>query len=185
MSIGILSTLVLGLTLSGCSTYEDLFAKDDGPKGCPRVAVLADAATVTRFTPGPGRDLADVTYEGVIRDLKGECAYDVDRKTKEGTLSVKIAVEIEALRGPANRGDPAVFPYFISVVTPDQRVLNKKEFSVSVPFPDNRTRATIIDLPIDLVFPISKDLGAKSYEIFAGFQLTREEIEYNRNTRNR
>ena len=59
--------LVGAAMLAGCSS--------DRKKVCPRVAVLSEAGSLTRFAPGPGRDILDIDFQAEIGDLITSCEY--------------------------------------------------------------------------------------------------------------
>ena len=160
-----------------------MFQKEEPPPPCPRVSILGDAATLTKFRPGPGRDLTDVLYEGVVTGVTGRCAYANDGKRANRALSIKVALVIEAARGPANRDGRAAFPYFVGITDSSRNVLNKERFNVRVVFPGNRTRLVITDDPVNLEIPVKAGQSGRDFTIFVGFQLSREDLEYNRRAR--
>ena len=176
--------LVLALLLAGCSTYRGLQESFIGRAlPCPRVSILADAATITRFKEGAGRDLIDVDFKGAFTDFTGSCGYDIDDDTDSGTLSMDLAVVMDLERGPANRGREIGFEYFISVTDSSKQVLNKEVFNVKVAFPGNQTFLTWSedpDDPVILTIPLKAGERGKNFSIFLGFQLSPEELLYNR-----
>ncbi len=173
------AAVILALAVSACT----MFREEEPPPPSPRISILGDAATLTRFRPGPGRDLTDVLYEGVVTGVTGSCAYANDGKRANGALSMKIALVIKAARGPANRDGRAAFPYFVGITDSSRNVLNKQRFSVTVVFPGNRARLVVTDNPVALEIPVKAGQSAQDFEIFVGFQLSLEELEYNRRAR--
>jgi hypothetical protein len=179
--LGLVLAIVAGVT--GCSAYEQVFGKQE-PKPCPRVAVLDDAAMLTQFRPGGGRDLIDVASEGEITGYKASCRYDVDDDTGAGTLAVDVATSFEVSRGPANVDRKAGFRYFIAVADADadadKRILSKQTFPVEVAFPGTVTRATYTDDPVTITIPLEAGNIGTDFDVFVGFQLTRAQMDYNR-----
>lgn len=170
---------ILVLAVSGCTMFEE----EEPPPPCPRISILGDASTLTRFRPGPGRDLTDVLYEGVVSRVSGTCVYADDGKGADRALSMKVTVVIEAARGPANRDGRAAFPYFVGITDSLRNVLNKQRFSVTMVFPGNRTRLVITDNPVVLEIPVKAGQSGQDFEIFVGFQLSRADLDYNRRAR--
>ncbi len=164
---------MLALALAGCGSTPE-------PAECPPVSVLSEAASLTRFAPGPGRDLVDVDFRAELTDLRSGCIY-----AKEGggasKLVVAVGPAIAATRGPANEDRKADFQYFVSVVAADADILNKQLFPVSVTFPGNSTRVDIVqdDPPVSIDLPIPTE-GEGYYEILLGLQLSEDELQYNR-----
>lgn len=168
--------------LTACSAYEyasDLISTPIVLQ-CPKSWVIADAANLVRFRQGGGRDLTDVDYEGQITGVRLGCTTNVDKKTKVGTMDVDVNVLFDATRGPANRDRKALFKYFISVSDNDQKILYREALSLPVEFPGNRTRLQIQSDTITLQLPIASNRSSSYYLIFAGYELTREELEFNR-----
>ena len=162
--------------LSACS----LFGEDELPPPCPEIAVLGDAASVTQFVEGPGRDLIDVLVEGDIADANGSCEYDVDDETGIGTLAVEMVVSIELNRGPANRDRQADIGYFVAITDAERNILSKETFKATVPFPGNRNRLIWTDEPVYLGIPLKAKQTGKDFRIFLGLDVTRDELQFNR-----
>jgi hypothetical protein len=164
---------VLALSLVGCGSTPE---RPD----CPPVSVISEAASLTRFAAGRGRDLVDVDFRAELTDLRSGCIY---AKEQDGAskLVVAVAPVIVAARGPANEDRKADFQYFVSVVGADADILNKQLFPVSVVFPGNSTRVDIVqdDPPVSIDLPIAAE-GERYYEILLGLQLGEDELLYNR-----
>ena len=175
-----------GLALAGCGVYdsmsESLFGKEK-PLVCPRVSVLLEGASITKFRPGPGRDIIDIIYQGEIRDVTYSCEFDIDGDTRAGTVAVELSLVIEAERGAADRERKATFQYFVSI--PKFRPLpqGKAIFDTQVEFPGNRSRVTWTDKKVPLEIPLKAGQSGSDFEIIVGFQVSREEMEFNRRRR--
>ena len=168
--------------LTACSAYEyatDLISTPIVLQ-CPKSWVIADAANLVRFRQGGGRDLTDVDYEGQITGVRLGCTTNLDKKTRVGTMDVDVNVLFDATRGPVNRDRKALFRYFISVSDNDRKILYREAFSLPVEFPGNTTRLRIQSSTITLQLPIDPKRSSSYYLVFAGYELTHEELEFNR-----
>ncbi len=165
--------LSVALAVSGCGSSPE-------PPECPPVSVLGEAASLTRFAQGRGRDLVDVDFRAELTDLRSGCIY-AKEEGGASKLVVAVAPSIAAARGPANEDRKADFQYFVSVVGGDADILNKQLFPVSVAFPGNSTRVDIVqdDPPVSIDLPIAA-AGEEYYEILLGLQLSEDELQYNR-----
>ena len=174
---------VLALGLSACTAYENLTYKFQQPivLKCPDYKVIADAANLVRFKDGPGRDLIDIDFESEITNVNLGCLSDIDKKTKQGTLEVDVALQISAARGPANRTRKGRLEYFVSVIDNNRNVLFRETFPLGFSFPGNKSRIKFRSNPVTLQVPITPKWSNKYYHIFAGLKLTREELKFNRN----
>jgi hypothetical protein len=165
--------LLIALALSaGCSS-------DERADVCPRVAVLSEAGTLTRFAPGSGRDILDIDFQAQVGDLLARCTFP-DVKGKRQVV-VQLAPVFVVSRGAANADGKASFTYFVSVVRTEQ-ILSKQQFEVVVEFPGNRSRIAVQDddPPIVIDIPLPYRKAEYEYEVLVGFQLTAEELEDNR-----
>ncbi len=173
---------VLALGLGACSTYEFVSDKLSDPivLKCPNYWVVADAASVVKFRPGPGRDLTDVNYEGKIIGVRLGCVSNISKRTRTGTMDVDVTVRFNAQRGPANRDRKARFDYFVRVLDPNKKILKGQDLSVVINFPGNKTRIQFRSQPLTLELPITSKWPNTYYRIFAGFKLTRKELDFNR-----
>ena len=148
------------------------------PPVCPRVTVLGDGASVTKFRDGTGRDLTDVTAQADIVDVAVECDYD-----RTG-VDVAMQVAIAATRGPADRARVADFDYFVAVADAQRNILAKEVFRVRVQFPQSQSRVGQVE-EIAPRIPLKDRAQGGTYQIVVGFQLTPEELEWNRTRRPR
>lgn len=182
MRLRIAGALVLAAGVAACSS-----ASQTTNIRCPEVAVLADAASITRFAPGAGRDLVDVDHEATIFDITSGCEYEGRPGDADHRLHVALAPSIAVTRGPANRDRQARFSYFVSVVDETGAVRNKQEFPVAVEFVDNRSRVTFRDddPPIGITLSAAPRDAPQASRIFVGFQLTPDELRFNRRDRER
>lgn len=154
------------LLLAACSSNKR-------EPACPRASILSDAATVTKFRDGPGRDLTDVVSRGEIVDIATQCEYD-----KRG-VTMTLQVAIAGTRGPADRSREAAFDYFVAVADPQRNILAKEVFRVQFKFSENQTRVGTVD-EIEPRIPLKDVMKAPDYQVLVGFQLTPDEIEWNR-----
>lgn len=165
---GLLGTGLIGL-LAACDT---LFPSPQGP--CPTVSIVSDAARLTQYREGAGRDLTDVRYQAEISNVQFSCRYQ-----RDGRLTAALAIDILATRGPAAEDTAANFPFFVAIADSRQNILAKQVFDSVIEFDRRQRRAGVreeIDQELSLV---GEDSGA-NYEVLVGFQLTAEQLEQNR-----
>ncbi len=141
---------------------------------CPRVDTLIGADRITQFLPGPARDLTDIEFEGTIARVRSDCDYD-----RNGFVEVSATIDMVFSRGPAMRDDTARFEYFVAVAGPGDEIIDKQNFVLDIPFTEGATRVAARD-EITQEFSHDPDIDARGYRIFIGFQLTREQLDYQR-----
>jgi hypothetical protein len=179
----VLPLLFLALPLAGCETLglttpaPDFSLVDMGPI-CPATAVLADAVTVTKLKPGtaPGQpNPANVVFAAEMSQAKLDCNYN----REQNRLSVDIDFAVKATRGPAAMGGDPQLDFFVAVVDVDNNIISKTVYHGQ---PDLRGRASnvytqnVSNFPV----PLAMDRRPYDYEILTGFQLTPDELSYNR-----
>lgn len=175
------------LTLAGCGgdLLEGLFGPPP-PVTCPRVSLPEDTVELTRFDSPLGRDIIDVVYEarivnaGTAIDANGrrQCFFDDD----DGRIEAAVVVEIEVNRGPASRDDTVNFEYYMAVVTPDQQILTKATYPTQIRFQPGRRRALTQEV-LTVTVPADTLGGGSAFETLVGFQLTPDQVTYNREKR--
>ena len=167
--------LALGVTLgvAGCGGDEK---KRSLP--CPKFLLLGHAADVTTFRAGPGRDVTDVEFRATISNFRGTCDH-----TKIG-IEAEFFVEIAVRRGPANISREASFEFFVAIPQFHPAPAGKKTFPVKVRFGEKQTRLFYRD-EIAIEIPLGAGEVAGDYDVYLGFQLDAEQLEYNRRRRAR
>lgn len=160
---------LLPLALASCSVFQ----KKEVPP-CPPVYILGDAGKLTKFKPGPGRDLTDVDFEAEILGYQGGCTYD-----EKGAI-VDLQVSFALKRGPGDTDRKAEFTYFAAIPYFYPNPGAKAEFPVTVTFPEGTNYVRYSDEEVVMRVPVKdKDVISK-YEIYLGFQETQEELQRNR-----
>jgi hypothetical protein len=165
------SLFALALLVSGCAGKAD----DVGAPPCPKVAALADAAHMTVFRSGAGRDLTDISYEADIGRIGGECIYN-RRKT---SVTVDMKLVITAKRGPADQKRFADLAYFVAIVDAQANVLARQEFQSQVTFPEDQDQVATLE-ELQQIIPLKKDQPGSDYDVLVGFRLSRDQVERNR-----
>jgi hypothetical protein len=166
-----LAALALAAFVSGCGS-------DKAEPACPRGVIPADAAQITRFRDGPGRDLTDVVVTAnILNMLVDQCKYD-----KNSVAVRNFQIAITADRGPADRSKAADFEYWVAVVDPERKILTRETFKVHFDFSElNHVGTVITDLEPRI--PLPDVMKATEYQIVVGFQLTPDELAWNRKQR--
>ena len=140
---------------------------------CPRVQILEYADRLTEFAQGSGRDLTDVVLSGRLVNFDGECNVEDDR------VELDLAVEFVLERGPANRGREGRFAYFVAIPEFHPAERGKRVFPVEMKFESGANRVRYRD-EISIAIPVTGQRGASDFNVFLGFQLSRDQLRFNR-----
>jgi hypothetical protein len=179
-----LSLFVLALPLGACETLglssptpEDRLVMDNGPV-CPATAVLSDAVTVTKLKPGTqtaAPNPANVVFTAEMSQAKLDCSYN----RTSNRLTVDINFAVKATRGAAATGSDPQLDFFVAVVDADNNVITKSVFH-GQPEMRGRTTSVYTQNVSDFAVPLDMDKRPYDYEVLTGFQLTPDELAYNR-----
>jgi len=172
--------LLMSLPLSACETLgltSPMQAVDPGPI-CPSTAVLADAATVTKLKPGVPLGIqndAGVVFSAEMSQAKLNCNYD----RTANKLSLDLSFAVKANRGPAATGADPQLDFFVAIIDADNNVIAKNIYHAQPEMagrPNNVFTESVSNYPV----PLATDKRPYDYEILTGFQLTPDELAYNR-----
>ncbi len=161
-----LALLAAGL-LAGCGDSEGKFAPT-----CPQIALLAEGADLTRFA-GQGRDILDRVLEGRLTGIDGTC-----QAARNGDLVATLRLRAELRRGPAAQNRTAQVPYFVAVLD-GERIVDRRSFTLDATFPSNVDSVRLTGEELELRFPERAD---GRYRVLVSFQLTQDELAFNRRT---
>ncbi len=165
---------LLLLVLSGCGNFLDR-----GPKEpCPRISILSEAAQVTQFQEGPGRDLRDVRFQGKFGNIAVNCSVD------DGNVVMQTSIEVIVAMGPAATERVGQFSFFVALTDPSEDILVKEVFVSPLEFQANQRRSGVVE-QIEQRFSLKSGERAARYAILVGFQLSRDQLDYNRKSRGR
>ena len=158
---------------AGCSSGGRLNA----PIACPTPSIPADAADLTRYAPGPVRDLTTLVFDARMVGLQGSC-----RAGRGNAVVMTVAASFTVERGAAAPGRRLDLPWSIAVLDgrTDQPLGPPRHFLDTVTFGPNETRVSVASQNVDIDLPVSEERGVRDYRILVYFQLSQEELALNR-----
>jgi len=169
------------LVLAGGLTACESVGLDKAPEPtCPDLRIDRDTARMTVFD-GSGQDLTDILFEAQIADVVGDCAFEEADEGPGGTVTAEFNVLFAITRGPAFSGRDGHFTYFVALPGYYPRPEAKQTLPVDFRFPENNTPTIQVrDELIQLAIPVDSPKAAAGVPVYIGFQLTPEQLEYNR-----
>ena len=182
LRLPVLTLILLALPLAACETLglsspDPGTVVDLGPV-CPVTAVLSDATTVTKLKPGTpagSRDAANVVFTAEMSQAMLDCDYD----RTNNRLTVGIEFAVKGTRGPAAQATEPQLDFFVAVVDADNNIISKNIFH-GQPEMRGRMSNTYTQNVENFPVPLAMDKRPYDYEILTGFQLTPDELTYNR-----
>jgi len=171
--------LVAALTLSGCSSLNP-FGSSDKEGGtaqlpCPQVGVLNETDHMTLLR-GAGTDLTDIVARAEIGRVVSKCTYN----TSDATITVDLAFDGVAELGPAATTRDLTFNVFVAVTRRFDTLDKKQVYQIPVNFPAGQRQARFLKTVDGTVLPYGGTADGRIYQVLVGFQLSAEQLEYNR-----
>ena len=166
------ASLLLGLAalvLASCGTQQT--------KVCPRVAILNHASSVTKFAPAGPMSPANAAYSVEMTDIKMDCKYGGGNLSE---LEANVEVLVTARKGPMWTGGTGNAVYFVVVTDRAGTVLAKRTFPIRFELGGKATLDFREGSWMFVDLSQGTRTGGASYEIWTGFQLSDDELRYNR-----
>ncbi len=140
---------------------------------CPYVSVLWDAS---RYVEMKGAvTSANAGFTGEIQGVDAECAYEGDKP-----ITVKLTPRFAFGKGPKADGNTKQYIYWVAVTRRNVAVINKERFALPVTF-SGTDRVAVADHVDNIVIPRASDkISGSNFEILIGFELTADQLAYNR-----
>lgn len=164
--------------LAGCQSVDDVLRADEpNPGPCPTALSLYDAHRVVNFH---GDDIAygNVGFTGEILNVVGFCEY-TDRNASP--IEMDMGIRMAFGRGPAAEGRTHTYHYFVAVTRKDLVVIEREVYPVTVTFPPGEDRVEILQEFENIEIPRADETtSGANFEIIVGFELTDEQLEFNR-----
>jgi hypothetical protein len=143
---------------------------------CPKVSIPDETREVTQFRSGGARDMTDVVSRAAVLQYDGGCEFD------DAGVTVNLNLLLGAERGPAARDAQGAYQYFVAITNPAGQIIGKQQFDTTIAFSPNVGKGTSAEELVQKI-PLAKGATAAGYGILVGFQLTPEQLAFNRDPR--
>ncbi len=100
------------------------------------------------------------------------------------SVAIELALDFSGILGPVGVKDlngqaNYTYPYFLSVISPDGKIMSKDVFALSMVYENGQISYHRQDT-LRQVIPLLAGQDAKQFQIMVGFQLSESELAYNR-----
>lgn len=164
--------LVLVLPLLGACQTERMLAK------CPSTAILAETSSLSSFTPGKPMTPENLAYRIDTRRTTTACNIDKDTNSVESSLELSF----RAFRQKGGAAAQYTVPFFVAINNSDGKLVLKKMYSTALVFQPGQTQVDFTQSVNSIPIKIAPTKQAFDYHLIVGFQLTKQQLEYNRKT---
>lgn len=147
---------------------------NQGP--CPLMGVLYDSSRVVDFAQPANERFANIEYTGEMQGVRGLCRYvDAD------PITMSMEINMSFGRGPAATSDRQTYRYWVAVTRRGRAPIEKQYFDVDVRFPRGQAVVDHVERIERIVIPrANQDISGENFEILVGFELTPEQLAFNR-----
>ncbi|WP_237442448.1 hypothetical protein [Saccharibacter sp. 17.LH.SD] len=166
--------LTLGF-LGGCSDDD---AVTSFAPACPAFDVPGSVAD--RFVyNGKGIDVSHLVSHAQITDVNGDCRDGPQDSHHRPLTRVRLSLALRMEHGPAATEKTDDITYFVAI-THDGAIVDKKIFHETIRIAANNG-AQQLNTPLRFIdLPTGDNPQVSPYTLEIGFQLTRNELDYNR-----
>ena len=163
------------------NAWERMFGADSRPNvgPCPLMGVLYESSRIVDFAAPNEERYANIEFTGEMQGIRGLCRYvDAD------PITMNVEIEMAFGRGPAATSDRQTYRYWVAVTRRGVAPIEKAYFDVDVRFPRGEAVVTRTEHIERIVIPrATPDLSGENFEILVGFELTPEQLQFNREGR--
>ncbi len=161
--------------------FDRMIGNDDRPNvgPCPLMGVLYDTARIVKFNQPDNQRYANIEFTGEMQGVHGLCRY-----VEADPIAMNMEIEMAFGRGPAATSDRQTYRYWVAVTRRGRAPIEKVYFDVDVRFPRGESVVTHRERIDQIVIPrATADTSGENFEILVGFELTPEQLAFNREGR--
>jgi hypothetical protein len=160
------------------NAFSRLFGVDPRPNAgpCPLMGVIYDNARIVDFAQPNAERYANIEFTGEMQGIRGLCRY-VD----DDPIAMSVEVDMAFGRGPAATSNRQTYRYWVAVTRRGFAPIEKVYFDVDVRWDGNEAVVTRTEEIGNIVIPrATAETSGENFEILVGFELTPEQLAFNR-----
>lgn len=161
--------------------FERMLGQDDRPNvgPCPLMGVLYDNSRQVSFANADNQRYANIAFTGEVQGVRGLCRY-VD----SDPITMALEVDMAFGRGPAATAERQTYRYWVAVTRRGRAPIEKAYFDVDVRWRRGEAVVTRTEQIERIVIPrANAEVSGENFEILVGFELTPEQLQFNRDGR--
>ncbi|MBU4568461.1 MAG: hypothetical protein KJ833_05805 [Alphaproteobacteria bacterium] len=136
---------------------------------------MHDAARFVKFADASSKLYSNIAYTGEISDVRLYCRY-----TGDVPLEAELEIDFAFGKGPKGQAGQMDYPYFVAVTRRNGKVLAKEYFNTRAEFGRGPV-ASKTELVNRITIPrADESISGVNFEIVVGFDLTQEQLDFNR-----
>jgi hypothetical protein len=167
------------LALAACNSTRGRVAEsldsrtNAGP--CPATGSLYDASRYVKFAPGAEQLYNNIEFTGEITGVRLFCRY-----TGGNPIVASAEIDFAFGKGAQASGNAHTYPYFVAVTRRNGKVLAKSSSAVTGEFRSGPVSARTAQIERIEIPRVDESISGVNFEILVGFELTPEQVAFNR-----
>lgn len=146
---------------------------------CPLMGVLYDNSRMVDFAQPDNQRYANIEFTGEMQGVNGLCRY-----VEDDPIRMSIDIDMAFGRGPAATTDRQTYRYWVAVTRRGRAPIAKEYFDVDVRWNRGEAVVTRRERIEEIVIPrANEEISGENFEILVGFELTPEQLAFNREGR--
>jgi hypothetical protein len=163
------------------SVFDRMLGNDNrqnvGP--CPLMGVLYEGSRIVDFAAPGNERYANIEFTGEMQGVRGLCRY-----LDDDPITMSLEIDMAFGRGPAATSDRQTYRYWVAVTRRGRAPIEKAYFDVDVRWDRGEAVVTRTEEIERIVIPrAAADTSGENFEILVGFELTPEQLAFNREGR--
>jgi hypothetical protein len=161
--------------------FDRMLGQDDRPNvgPCPLMGVLYDSSRMVDFAQPNSERYANIEYTAEMQGVRGLCRY-----VETDPITMSIDIDMAFGRGPAATSDRQTYRYWVAVTRRGVAPIEKAYFDVDVRWDRDEAVVNRTERIERIVIPrAAADTSGENFEILVGFELTPEQVQFNRDGR--
>jgi len=154
------------LLVAGCT------ADSAKPESCPDALIMPELNSIALFPPGAEHKMQNVQLGAKMIATSRSC------EVAKGGVAVDVTIQLTVARSSLEIRQTEL-TYVVAVVDINRTILNEQRFTLPVVFTANENFRPAVD-KFTVRLPVKSVAAAGAYGILVGFQLTPEQLEFNR-----
>ncbi len=163
------------------NVFERMLGQDDRPNvgPCPLMGVLYDNSRLVSFVGEDTSRYAGITFTAEMQGVRGLCRY-----VEADPIAMSIEIDMAFGRGPAATADRQTYRYWVAVTRRGRAPIEKAYFDVDVRWRRGEQVVTRTEQIERIEIPrANAEVSGENFEILVGFELTPEQLQFNRDGR--
>jgi hypothetical protein len=163
------------------TVFDRMLGTDRRPNvgPCPLMGVLYDNSRMVDFAVPNSERYANIEYTAEMQGVRGLCRY-----VEDNPITMNLEIDMAFGRGPASTSDRQTYRYWVAVARRGRAVIEKEYFDIDVRFPGDEAVVTRTERIERITIPrANADTSGENFEILVGFELTPEQLQFNRDGR--